>query len=130
MTVTTGRELPIAPGDTVVLRTAWGARAYVEDIDRVRGSVRVRCANGPGGALVMPTRPPLFRPAWYKPAPTRKSTRSLTGVLQGWGCLKVESKSTRNVRHNGWGIGKTEKCSFPETLDAYIFPQPANSEKP
>jgi 5-methylcytosine-specific restriction enzyme A len=27
----------------------------------------------------MPTRPPLFRPAWYKPAPTRKSTRSLTG---------------------------------------------------
>jgi hypothetical protein len=46
MTVTTGRELPIAPGDTVVIRTAWGARAYVEDIDRVRGSVRVRCADG------------------------------------------------------------------------------------
>ncbi len=38
------REL--RPGDTVTILSAWGARAYVEDIDRSRGSVRVRCANG------------------------------------------------------------------------------------
>ncbi len=38
------REL--RPGDTVVVRTAWGARAYIEDVDRSRGSVRVRFASG------------------------------------------------------------------------------------
>jgi hypothetical protein len=42
----TEEQRRIAPGDTVLVLAAWGARAYVEDVDRTRGTARVRTSAG------------------------------------------------------------------------------------